>query len=424
MTNPALPQWLRLRLSRSDAIRLAASLILAILLWGWVTNAQDPETARTFTNVDVTVGELPAPLQVVGSIPDVNVRVVGPRSVIRELESSDITASLELGSINKPGDYTVPIKLETPRGVWNSSSTPSRLPIRVEETVTELFVIEAVTTGNVDATRQVSANVTDTSEITVVGPRSSVDRVARVIAPVEIANQTQSFTTAVTPEAIDDHGNPIPEVSLSPNTVTVDVDIDTRGKRVAVLTQLEGSPAQGYEVVDRTIIPATILVDGPDAVVDQLISVSTEPVDISGASATLTRRVSISGLPEGVHVIDPPSGAVDVVIQIRQLGVRQPLPAQTIQVVGLGEGLTAEVTPNAVAVTVVAPEERLGSLTTNDLSVQVNVSGLGPGTYQLTPIVALPPSVTWVGSDPPTVTVTISSLSSPPAGPATATPTS
>jgi YbbR domain-containing protein len=284
---------------------------------------------------------------------------------------------------------------------------PTRLPIRVEESVTELFVVQTEITGNLDATRQVNATVADTSELTVVGPRSSVDRVARVIVPIQIENQTRDFTTSVAPQAVDEQGKPIPEVSISPDTVTVNVSIDARGKRVAVLTQLEGSPAQGYEVVDRTINPATVLVDGPDALVDSLISVSTEPIDISGASATLTRRVEIVGLPEGVNVIDPSDQAVDVVIQIRQLGVRQPLPAQTITVVGLSEGLAIEVSPDAVAVTVVAPESMLGSLTTSDLAVQVNVTGLGPGTYSLEPVVALPPGVTWVSSDPGSVTVHI-----------------
>jgi YbbR domain-containing protein len=407
MSSTSPLQRLPMRLTRADGVRLVASLILAILLWGLVTNAQDPEMSRTFSSVPIKVGELPSPLQVVVDVPDASVTVTGPRSVISDMSASDVTASLDLDGIDEPGDVTVSIDAGTPRGVWDVSVNPTRLPIRVEESVTELFVVQTEITGNLDATRQVNATVADTSELTVVGPRSSVDRVARVIVPIQIENQTRDFTTSVAPQAVDEQGKPIPEVSISPDTVTVNVSIDARGKRVAVLTQLEGSPAQGYEVVDRTINPATVLVDGPDALVDSLISVSTEPIDISGASATLTRRVEIVGLPEGVNVIDPSDQAVDVVIQIRQLGVRQPLPAQTITIIGLGEGLAIEVSPDAVAVTVVAPESMLGSLTTSDLAVQVNVTGLGPGTYSLEPVVALPPGVTWVSSDPGSVTVHI-----------------
>jgi YbbR domain-containing protein len=193
-----------------------------------------------------------------------------------------------------------------------------------------------------------------------------------------------------------------------------------------VITQLNGEPAQGYEVVDRTINPATVLVDGPADVIDQLISVSTEPIDISGAAETVSRRAQITGLPDEVHVLEPTDAIVDVVVQIRQSGVRQPLPEQSVQVVGLAPGLTAQVAPDSIGVTVVASEEVLSALTANDLTVQVNVTGLGPGVYQLKPVVALPANVTWVDADTTVVTVSISGpTTSPEATPeaAAATPT-
>ena len=102
-----------------------------------------------------------------------------------------------------------------------------------------------------------------------------------------------------------------------------------------------------------------------------------------------------------------------MVVQIRQIGVRQPLPAQQVQIVGLGDGLAATVSPDAVEVTVIAAEETVASLTTSDLTIQINVAGLPPGTYNLQPVVALPPNVTWINSDPATVTVVITSAQTP-----------
>jgi YbbR domain-containing protein len=423
MTRTALARALSLRLSRADLARVGASLVLAVLLWGWVTNAEDPEVTRTFADVPIQVDELPGALEVVGTIPDVTVRVTGPRSEVIGVTADEVEARLDLDGIEGPGDYTVEIEVRRPGGAWSVSSTPSRLPIRVEESITELFVIEPTLSGTVDSTRQVTVSVDETSEITVVGPRSSVDRVARVIAPVSIGNETRNFSVQVAAEAIDAEGRPIPEVSLTPEFVSVNVAIDARGKRVAVLAQIEGSPASGYEVVDRTIVPDTILVDGPEEIVEQMISVSTEPIDIAGATETITGRVQITELPEGVQVIEPAGGGVDVVIQIRQMGVRQPLPAQRIIVVGLDAGLTASVSPDAVEVTVVAPEEFISRLTTSVLTVQINVQGLGPGTYELSPVVALPPNVTWVDSNPATVTVTIAEAPATPlAGQATPSP--
>ena len=141
---------------------------------------------------------------------------------------------------------------------------------------------------------------------------------------------------------------------MTPGTVPINVQITARGKSVAVITQLIGEPAPGYEVVDRTINPSTVIVDGPADVLATLISVSTEPVDVTNATATLQKQVNLVDLPDGVKVIDPADGSVAVVVQIAERGVRQPLPSQEVNVVNLESGLTAEVSPRAVSVTVVA----------------------------------------------------------------------
>src|SRR5687767_9045422 len=101
MSSTTLAQRIRPRFARSDIVRLAASLILAILLWGWVTDAQDPEMTRQFSNVPITVGEVAAPLQVVGTIPDISVVVAGPRSVIEEVNLADIVAKLDLDDVDQ-----------------------------------------------------------------------------------------------------------------------------------------------------------------------------------------------------------------------------------------------------------------------------------------------------------------------------------
>ncbi len=137
--------------------------------------------------------------------------------------------------------------------------------------------------------------------------------------------------------------------------------------------------------MDRTINPATVLVDGPQGLLSDLVAVSTEPIDVSGATSTVSKRVSIVGLPEGVQVIDPADGTVIAVVQIRQRGVTQPLPSQHIQFVNVGEGLTAEASPNEITVTVVGSQETLANLTADTIEVQIDVSGLGPGVYTLSP---------------------------------------
>ena len=396
----------RLPATRADLMRLGASFVLALLLWGLVTVSQDPETTRSFGSVPVSVGDI-GTLQVVGTVPEVTVTVSGPRSEVSDLVSTDLQVSLDLDDVDGPGQHSVPVDIEGPNGVWEASSSPARLPIVVDESVVRQMPIETEVVGNVDATRQVSAVPIDVANVDVRGPKQSVDSIARVVVPIEIADQVRGFTSAYTPEARDSAGMIVSGVTITPEIVPIRVEVNARGKQVAVIAQIDGEPAQGYEVVDRTINPGTVLVDGPSDILDELISVSTAPIDITGASDTLYRRVQVTGIPAGVTILDPPEGAVDVVVQIRLRGVRQPLPGQPVVVTGIGDGLRADVEPSDVSVTVLASQEELSRLTAEDVIVQVSVADLGPGVYTLQPIVALPPNVTWVASDPPMVTVTL-----------------
>lgn len=393
--------------SRTDIWRFVASLVLAIVLWGSVTAADNPERTKTFATVDVAAAHLDNSLVVVGSIPQVTVQISGPRADINPISATDIKATLNLKDIKEPGNYRVNVDASSPGSIWKKEISPPSVMVHIDRTATKSFPVSVQVVGNIDSTQQIGAVTPSIKTVAVNGPASEVSQVAKVIASVQVVNQTRDFTDSYAPVAVDGNGNALANVQIQPTSIPISVQITARGKRLAVITQLNGDPAQGFEIVDRTINPSTVLVDGPADQLDKLISVSTEPIEVTNATTTLQKHVALVGLPAGVKVIDPSDGAVDVVVQIRQRGARQPLPSQNINVVNVGPGLTARVSPNSVSVTVVASDAAIANLTANDVVVQVNADKLQPGVYSLSPIVALPSNVTWVSTDPAMVTVTI-----------------
>ncbi|MEA2515427.1 MAG: hypothetical protein QOJ59_4916, partial [Thermomicrobiales bacterium] len=324
----------------------------------------------------------------------------------------------------KPGTYNVSIIVSAPDGVWRRQSMPARVQIQVEESVAKQFSIVPEVAGDVGPNRRVGQIVPEVSDVTVRGPSSVVARVARVVLPVTIGSQTRDFVGSFTPEARDKDGQAVTEVSISPASITATVPIEAAGKSIAVFTQLVGTPAPGLDVLDRAVNPSTVLVEGPKELLDSLVFVQTQPVDITAATGPVSRRVGLEGLPEGVRVIDPADGRVEVSVQIGQRGVRQELPGLQVDVINLGSELLADVTPGDVTVVVVTSADVLAQLKAEDLIVQVDVSGLGPGEHLLRPIVSLPPNVQWISTDPAVVAVTIrqvaaaTSTASPIASPA------
>ena len=397
--------------------RLLLSLVLAIVLWGWVTTSRDPETDRNFNNIPVAPVNLAGDLVLVTGLPATNVRVTGPRSDVNALVLTDISATIDFGDIIETGSYTMRISVSVPDEIWSTESNPETVNVVIERQAAKSLPVTSQLSGAPGSNQQVGRITPEVSEVTVSGPSSLVSRVNRVELPVDISDRTADFSGVFEPIAVDENGQPISGVTLNPDVIAATVEITARGKRVAVIAQINGDPAPGFEVVDRLINPGTVLVDGPPEVLESMITVSTEVIDISGAEDDVANRVAIGTLPEGVVLLEPRSRLVDVVVQIRQRGQQQPLPSQQVTVVNLGAGLEATVDPTEVLVNVVGNEQELESLSATSLIVQVDARGLGPGVYELTPTVVLPPRMEWTRIEPMTVSVTISIAASPEATP-------
>jgi YbbR domain-containing protein len=388
--------------------RLGISLLLALLLWGWVTTQRDPTVARDFAGVPIAAPALPDRLQIAGDLGAVSITVEGPRSAVDALGRADIRPELVLEDVSGPGSYTLPITVPLPAPVRIDDLEPSSLAVVVDETTSRTIPLDLRADPPADGSRRLGEIRPEYSEVTVSGPRRLVDEVARVVLPIEIGDRTDDFTGQFSPLAVDAEGQPIPEVDIRPRRIIADVEVVARGRSVPVLVQTVGNPAPGYETVDRVVTPQTVLLDGPEAVLTDLVSVLTEPVSVDGADEPVSARVGLAGLPAGVRVVEPADGLVTAVVQVRQRGITQTLEAQPVMVTDVESGLTARVQPERIAVVISAGEDTLAMLRAGAVRPSVSAAGLGPGTYELPIAVAVPSGVQWIRADPEVVQVILS----------------
>jgi YbbR domain-containing protein len=64
-------------------------------------------------------------------------------------------------------------------------------------------------------------------------------------------------------------------------------------KAVPIVPEVEGNPADGFEIVTRTAEPAIVDVIGPQSAVAAVMAAITEPVSVAGASETIVKTVSV-----------------------------------------------------------------------------------------------------------------------------------
>lgn len=397
----------RFQPTQDQVIRFVVSLLMATLLWGWVTQLQDPFETRTYPSVAIDTSDLPDTLQVVSSLPTATVELSDAASRVDAINAPDIAVRIDVSSIDGPGTYQVPLIVDSPN-VNRRSVEPDQVSIQVDDRVTAVFplTIENLTDG--DQTRSIRDVLPEVSQVTVSGPSSAVDRVESVVLPVTIGQEVADFNGVFTPYAADASGQPISEVEILPKSVRTRVAIQTRGKNVSVIPNTTGTPAEGFSIEQRRAIPDTIVVDGPPEVLDDLLFVNTEAVDVANATESFSARARLADLPDGVTVIGASGGTVEVRIAITNTTeTSQSLSALNVEPIGLGNGLVVEIEPSQVTLQVTAPVEILQAMQQENIKVFVDLTGMDAGTYTIQPRVTVPQGATWLGNEPASVTVTI-----------------
>lgn len=416
------------RPDKSQVVRFLVSLLLAVLLWGWVTQLKDPFETRTYTNMTVQTTDLSDSLEISTNLPQVNVQLKGARSDLASITASQLTVSVDTSKVTGPASYTLPLKVEGLEGSVTAKTEPRSVQVQVEQRETKVFPLTVKKTAlPADDARQIGLVTPNVSQVTVTGPSSAIDRIAQVVLPIALDQQNANFTSTFQPIAVDENGQLISGISILPNTISADVQVSTRGKSVSVIPIVTGVPAEGYSIQQRAALPETILVDGPQSELDKLLFVNTEPVDVNGATDSISKRVGIANLPEGLTIVSPLGGTVEVRVAIEDIsGQATDFTSLPIEVVGLGDGLDATVTPGTANVSIIVPRSLVETMTAKDIKIRVDLTGLGPGTHVVTPEVTVPQKTTWLGSQPAQITVVITerSSSATPAGSPVASPAS
>jgi YbbR domain-containing protein len=173
-------------------------------------------------------------------------------------------------------------------------------------------------------------------------------------------------------------------------------------KSVAVLPEVDGEPAPGFEVAMRAAEPATVEVIGPQSAVAALTMAITEPVSVAGASAPVVEMVSVGVSDPSVRlkVVAP----VRVTVNVRPAELQWAVQGVPVKVLNPTGRVT--VTPTAVAIHLRGPREAMGA-DASSFNASVDVTGLKPGSYELPVRIEIPPHIGSTRIDPAAVRVRI-----------------
>ena len=384
------------------------ALAIAFGLWVYVLTTVSPGSQETFYNIPVArEGETVLAergLMITNvSTSTVNLTLSGTRKDLAKVNSGNITLKVDLSKIYGPGTHSLRYTPSYPGDVASNafveeSRYPENIIFVVEERRTSILPVEVIWTGTTPEgfmTDKENKQL-DHTHVTVTGPASVVDQIARAVIQVDLTERRESISESYRYTLCNMAGEPVDAQLITTNVEEIRLDVKIRRfKDIAITYELvEGGGAKKSNVI-VTLSDDTIRVSGSDAVLEALgDEIVLGPIDLGDIRDT-ELEFPIS-LPADVTNL---SGITSVVVNVRFVGVTTAtIPVRDFVTLNVPEGMEVDLNTKYLDIVVRGLASSMKDLTAQDIIVTVDFAGAEPGPMESYPVtISFAPHVKDVG---------------------------
>jgi YbbR domain-containing protein len=399
------------------------ALALSVAVWVAAVTSADPDETRALSSaVQIQIiGQDPS-LVISSDIPEkVEITLRAPHSVWKLIDADPqiVQAILDLSGLSS-GEHSLGLQIQVKaRPVQIVSVAPRTITLILETLTTQTQKIDLSLAGETAVGYEAGRVGLEPMEVVVAGAESQVQKVKRARVSINLNGIREKIDQILPVEVLDKNGQKVNDVTVSPETVHVTVPVSQQGgyRDVAVKVLITGRVASGYHLTDISVFPpvVTVFAADPKLVNDLPGVVETQPLELQSAKQDINTRVALN-LPEGVSIVGEQTVSIQAGVSPIESSVT--LADEKVEIINIGAGLNAQVSPATVDVIVSGPLPLLDTLTRQNVRVTVDLSGLGTGTHQIVAKVEVLTSDVVVESIlPNTIEVVISSIDTPVATP-------
>ena len=289
------------------------ALVVAVVLWLFVMNEQNPQIEGSFT-VAVDLRNVPEGYKVTQTEKSVKLKVRGARSFFVSAEPEGFKAYADLDGLDS-GEHEVKVKAVLPQGFELVDAQPETVSVTLDKIVRRSVRVDLIVTGSAAAGYTVG-KISQAANTTVIeGPESRVAEVDRVIGYVGLSGNRDDFTLQVPLTPINSDGKAVDDVELLARTVEVSVQL-ARGltrKIVSVHPVLDDVLPEGFTLGEVQVEPTKIEIAGDAALISKVASIDTEKIVISDMKESGKKIVHLA-IPNGVAI---PNREVTVTVELK-----------------------------------------------------------------------------------------------------------
>lgn len=376
------------------------AVLFAIFLWWTVVNIDDPVNTQSY-DIEVTVKNAQVvtnagkSYQIADKMKKVSVTIRARRKVLSEIDESQIVAIADFMEMDKQSGL-VPIRVETGSyDLIEATANPRNIKVTTEDTQKKTFPIQVATTGVVREGYVLDKEnmIVSPQTIDISGPKSSLLRINRVVAKVDVSELSEDTNLKAELIYYDSADNIIDKSLLSSNCDKNGVSIEVillKTKEVEVrFDTSEIKPGEEYLLDSLEVEPQKIKVTGKNDILSELeyISVGSQALRQEGIVENRELVIDIEEyLPKGITLVNEDAGTVVVRIILEKVGTKSILlPVRSIKVEGTPEKFEVSYGPEQeVELKFSGADEVLRSLTSEKIIAMIDLSAYQEaGTYDV-----------------------------------------
>jgi len=331
----------------------------------------------------------------VSGLPDtVNVTVEGSKAIVQQAKQvKDFRVYVDLNDIGI-GEHQVQIKIDNISEKLEVKLDPDFVNISVQEKVTEEFTIEPQFNESILSNGyEAEGLAVDPKTVKVTGSKDEVERIAYVIATLDLDEEiNENVTREARVQVLDREYNKL-DVQIDPEVVDVTVSVVNKSKSVPVTINQKGSLPEGTTLESISVEPKEATIFGRQDVLDTVEELLAE-IDLSKITKDSTITVPLA-LQDGLNKVAPEEVKVKVDVNTPE---EKSLSGLEITPQGLAEEYEYTIMSpeeGVVDVALKGQNAQVSKVTKEDFSLALDLSGLEPGEHEVEIVAEGPEDIEW-----------------------------
>lgn len=378
------------------------ALIMAIMLWSFVMGEEKPiKTVERTIPVQInnlSVLEEKNLLLIEPKDAKIDIEIKGKRNTLNKLTDKDILATVDFKDCEE-GTMKLPVNIEVPPGITLVGSKPKEISFRFEKMISKEVVVELETTGELPKGYTLGDSKIVPQSLYVEGARSWIESIDRAVVNIDLNNRTDDISVNTPIQLLDAEGNIIRDVEKEKNTVDVFIPIH-QTKQVPIEMNVINKPEDG-EDLKLGLKPNFVEITGKKELLEKIKSIKTEPINAQEIYSGMTVSLVI---PDNIHLVTKDEIKLIINPQTEENAEDGgKLESKTFRysvadmnILGLKEGLKLDTATlsTTVELTIEGKKDTINVMDENDFDIQIDLTDLDEGEYDVTPMVPAKPGVT------------------------------